>query len=80
MRGTFDFATEQYPFLVQHVGTNEVCIKNALTGEEFRRQQLAGDFGSPERKAQSAKLEQVAVRLCQASREAHNRREAQATA
>lgn len=77
MRGTFDFETEQYPFLVQHVGTNEVVVRNALNGDEYRRQPLAGAYDSPERKAQSDKLSAVAIRLCRASREAKKSGEAQ---
>jgi hypothetical protein len=79
MRGTFDFDTERYPFLAQHVGTNEICIRNVLTGEEFRRQPLAGEFGSPERKAQAEKLDGVALRLCRASREARSKQSSQPT-
>lgn len=71
MRGTFDFNKEQYPFLVQHVGTNEVVIRHQLTGEEIDRQPLAGEYGSDERKAQSERLEAEAVRLCQELRNSH---------
>ena len=68
MRGTFDFNKEQFPFLVQHVGIDEVVIRHQLTGEEIDRQPLAGEYGSDERKAQSARLEAEAVRLSQESR------------
>lgn len=71
MRGTFDFKKEQYPFLVQFVGIDEVVIRNQLTGEEIDRQPLAGEYGSDERKAQSARLEAEAVRLCQELRNSH---------
>lgn len=68
MRGTFDFNKEQYPFLVQHVGTNDVAIRHQLTGEEIGRQPLEGEYGSEARKAQSERLEAEAIRLCQESR------------
>lgn len=68
MRGTFDFNKEQYPFLVQHVGINDVAIRHQLTGEEIDRQPLAGEYGSDERKAQSQRLEAEAVRLSQEAR------------
>lgn len=71
MRGTFDFNKEQYPFLVQHVGTDEVVIRHQLTGEEIDRQPLAGEYGSDERKAQSARLEAKAIQLCQELRNSH---------
>ena len=71
MRGTFDFNKEQYPFLVQHVGINDVVIRHQLTGEEIDRQPLAGEYGSGERKAQSARLEAEAVRLCRELRNSH---------
>lgn len=71
MRGTFDFNKEQYPFLVQHVGTNEVVIRHQLTGEEIDRQPLAGKYGSDERKAQAQALEAKAIKLCQESRNNH---------
>lgn len=71
MRGTFDFNKEQYPFLVQHVGIDEVVIRNQLTGEEIDRQPLAGEYGSDERKEQNERLEAEAVRLCRELRNSH---------
>lgn len=68
MRGTFDFNKEQFPFLVQHVGIDEVVIRHQLTGEEIDRQPLAGKYGSDERKAQAQALEAKAIKLCQESR------------
>ena len=65
MRGTFDFNKEQFPFLVQHVGIDEVVIRHQLTGEEIDRQPLAGKYGSDERKAQCERLEAKAIQLCQ---------------
>jgi len=72
MRGTFDFDKEQYPYLTQQVGTNEVVIRHQLTGEEFERQPLAGAYGSEERKAQNERLEAEAIRLCRESRKARS--------
>ena len=72
MRGTFDFNKEQYPFLVQRVGIDEVVIRHQLTGEEIDRQPLAGEYGSGERKAQAERLEAEAVRLSQESRKANS--------
>lgn len=77
MRGTFDFDKEQYPFLVQHVGIDEVVIRHQLTGEEIDRQPLAGAYGSDERKAQSQRLEAEAVRLCRELRNSHKAPEPQ---
>ena len=77
MRGTFDFNKEQYPFLVQNVGINEVVIRHQLTGEEIDRQPLAGEYGSDERKAQAQRLEAEAVRLCQELRNSHKAPEPQ---
>ena len=68
MRGTFDFNKEQYPFLVQNVGINEVVIRNQLTGEEIDRQLVVGERGSDERKEQNERLEAEAVRLSQEAR------------
>lgn len=65
MRGTFDFNKEQFPFLTQHVGLDEVVIRHQLTGEEIDRQPLAGAYGSDERKAQLERLEAKAIKLCQ---------------
>lgn len=70
MRGTFDFNKEQFPFLVQHVGTNDIAIRHQLTGEEIDRQPLEGVYDSPERKAQSERLEIKAINLCRESRKA----------
>lgn len=72
MRGTFDFNEEQYPFLVQNVGINEVVIRNQLTGEEIDRQLVVGERGSDERKEQNERLEAEAVRLSQESRKANS--------
>lgn len=72
MRGTFDFNKEQYPFLVQHVGTTDVAIRHQLTGEEIDRQPLAGEYGSDERKEQNERLEAKAIQLCQESRKANS--------
>lgn len=71
MRGTFDFNEEQYPFLVQRVGIDEVVIRHQLTGEEIDRQPLAGEYGSEARKAQFARLDAEAVRLCRELRNSH---------
>ena len=71
MRGTFDFNKEQYPFLVQFVGIDEVVVRNQLTGEEIDRQPLAGEYGSAERKAQSERLEAKAIELCRELRNSH---------
>ena len=72
MRGTFDFNKEQYPFLVQRVGIDEVVIRHQLTGEEIDRQPLAGEYGSESRKAQAERLEAEAVRLSQESRKSNS--------
>ena len=72
MRGTFDFNKEQYPFLVQNVGINEVVIRHQLTGEEIARQPLEGEYNSDERKAQAERLEAEAVRLSQESRKSNS--------
>ena len=72
MRGTFDFNKEQYPFLVQHVGTNDIAIRHQLTGEEIARQPLEGAYDSGERKAQAEHLEAEAVRLSQESRKSNS--------
>ena len=72
MRGTFDFNKEQYPFLVQHVGTNDIAIRHQLTGEEIARQPIEGEYNSDERKAQAERLEAEAVRLSQESRKANS--------
>ena len=70
MRGTFDFNKEQFPFLVQNVGVNDVVIRHQLTGEEIDRQPVAGERGSDERKEQNERLEAKAIQLCQESRKA----------
>lgn len=72
MRGTFDFNKEQYPFLVQNVGINEVVIRHQLTDEEIDRQPVAGERGSNERKEQNERLEAKAIKLSQESRKANS--------
>ena len=71
MRGNFEVDEQQYPFLVDHVGLDEIHITDALTGESLCRQPLRGEFGSAERQAQLDALRDEALRQCRLRREAN---------
>ena len=64
MRGNYEANQEFYPFLVQHVGTNEIGVLNALEGTTVHREELAGTYASDARNAQLHRLEAQALRLC----------------
>lgn len=71
MRGTFDYKTDAYPFLPTFIG-NDIVITNQVTGEEFLREPVAGEYQSEERKAQAKRFDLEAVKLKRAQIQARD--------
>lgn len=63
MRGTSDRDVGQWPLRPADIGVNDVWLFDREKGGGIEREAKQGEYGSPERKAQNARLEARAAEL-----------------